>query len=102
MSASTALAIPAIVFALNAIVSFRERGQVEPLDIPAAVAFAASSAVVLRGSRLALLCGIALAAAYLVTAAAGGIMPFVGYWAVALLLTVQALPVTELRAGSAA
>ena len=101
ISASIVLAIPAVVFALNAFISYRERGIVEPTDIPAAIAFASISAVVLRGSRLALLCGIALVAGYLVTAAAGGVMPFVWYWAFALLLTLQALPVTELWARSA-
>jgi len=39
---------------------------------------------------------------YLVTAAAGGVMAFVVYWVVALVLALQAPPMTgELRARSA-
>ena len=102
-TAVIALAIPAGVFALNAFISFRERGFVEPLDIPAAIAFGVLGALVWRGSRAALLAGAALMVVYLVTAAAGGVMPFVAYWVVALLLALQALPLTGgLRARSAA
>jgi hypothetical protein len=36
-----ALAVPSVLFALNAYVSYRERGIVEPFDIPAAIAFLA-------------------------------------------------------------
>lgn len=92
-----ALAIPAGVFALNAFISFRERGFVEPLDIPAAIAFGALGALVWRGVRLALLAGAALMVVYLVTAAAGGVMPFVAYWVAALILALQALPMTRER-----
>jgi hypothetical protein len=95
LAASTVLAIPAAVFALNALISFRERGLVERFDVPAAVALAALAVLVWRGVRLALVSGAALIVAYLVTAAAGGLMPFVAYWAVALVLTLQALPITR-------
>lgn len=101
-AAWVALAIPAALFALNAFISFRERGFVEPLDVPAAIAFGVIAALVSRGSKLALLCGAALAAVYLVTAAAGGVMAFVAYWVVALILALQALPIIgEQRARSA-
>ena len=93
-AAVVALAIPAGVFALNAFISFRERGFVEPLDIPAAIGLGALGALVWRGSRPALLAGAALMVVYLVTAAAGGVMQFVAYWVVALLVALQALPMT--------
>jgi hypothetical protein len=102
ISASVALAIPVAVFALNALISFRERGIVEPLDIPAAIAFAVLAALVWRGSRIGLFCAALLVVAYLVTAAVGGVTAFVVYWVAALILALQALPVTgELRARSA-
>lgn len=94
-AAVIALAIPAGVFALNAFISFRERGIVEPLDLAAAIAFAGLGAMAWRGSRLALLVGAALMVVYLVTAAAGGVIPFVAYWVVALILALQALPLTR-------
>lgn len=101
-AASAALAIPAAVFALNALISFRERGIVEPLDVPAAIALAALAALVWRGSRIALFCAAALVVVYLVTAAAGGVVAFVAYWALALVLALQALPIVgELRSRSA-
>ncbi len=100
--AAVALSIPAAIFALNAFISYRERGIVEPLDVPAAIAFAVLGALVWRGSRIALFCGAALIVVYLVTAAAGGVMAFVVYWVVALVLALQAPPMTgELRARSA-
>ena len=102
IAAAVALAIPAALFALNAWISFQERGFVEPLDIPAAIAFGVLGALVSRGSRTALLAGAALAVVYLVTAAAGGVMQFVAYWVVALLAALQALPLTgDMRARSA-
>jgi hypothetical protein len=101
ISASIALAIPAAVFALNALISFRERGIVEPLDVPAAVALAVLAVLVWRGSRIALFCGAALIVAYLATAAAGGVLAFVAYWAFALVLALQALMIGELKARSA-
>jgi hypothetical protein len=92
-AASVALAVPAAVFALNALISYRERGFVEVFDLPAAVAFAVLSVLVGRGSRLALYGAIALVAVYLVTALAGGVVAFVSYWIATLALALQALPV---------
>ena len=102
IAAAVALAVPAAVFALNAFVSYRERGFVELFDVPAAVAFAILSVLVGRGRRLALYGAIALVAVYLVTALAGGVLPFVSYWVATLVLALQALPVIrEARARSA-
>ncbi|MEX2045536.1 MAG: hypothetical protein WEE03_00100 [Chloroflexota bacterium] len=101
IAASVALAIPAAVFLLNAVISYRERGIVEPLDLPAALAFAVLSVMVNRGSRPALYGAIALVAVYLVTALAGGVLQFVAYWLATLALL--ALPVIrEARARGAA
>jgi hypothetical protein len=101
-AASIALAAPAAVFALNALISYRERGFVELFDLPAAIAFAALSVLVGRGSRLALYSAIALVAVYFVTALAGGVLAFVSYWVATLVLALQALPVIRgARAGSA-
>jgi hypothetical protein len=93
-AASVALAVPAAVFALNALISYRERGFVESWDIPAALAFGVAGAFVSRGSRIALYASVALVAIFLVTAAVGSIVPFVVYWAVALALLLQAVPMT--------
>ncbi len=95
IAASVALAVPAAVFALNAFISFRERGFIELLDVPAALAFAILSILVGRGYRLALYAAIALSAVYLVTALTGGVVAFVSYWVATLVLVVQALPVTR-------
>jgi hypothetical protein len=83
------------VFALNAFISYRERGFIELWDLPAALAFAILAALVSRGSRLALYGAIALVAVYLVTALAGGVLAFVSYWVATLVLALQALPVTR-------
>ena len=102
-AAVIALEIPSALFALNAFISFRERGIVEPLDIPAAISFGVLAVLVSRRSRLALLGGAALVVVFLVTAAAGGIGALVAYWVIALVVALQALPLTgELRARSAA
>lgn len=90
-AASVAIAIPAVVFALNAFISYRERGIVEPLDVPAAIAFAALAALVWRGWTPALVGAAALVVVYLVSAAVGGVLAFVLYWAAALVLAPQAL-----------
>jgi hypothetical protein len=95
IAASVALAVPAAVFALNAFISFRERGFIELLDVPAALAFAILSILVGRGYRLALYGAIALSAVYLVTALAGGVLEFVAYWVATLVLVLLALPVTR-------
>lgn len=93
IAASVALAVPAAVFALNAFISFRERGFVELTDVPAALAFAVLSVLVGRGIQLALYGSVALVAVYLVTALAGGVLAFVSYWVATLVLVLQALPV---------
>ena len=93
IAASVALAVPAAVFALNAFISYRERGFIELLDVPAALAFAILSILVGRGYRLALYAAIALVAVYLVTSLAGGVFAFVAYWVATLVLVVLALPV---------
>src|SRR5687767_5699842 len=93
IAASVALAVPAAVFALNAFISFRERGFIELLDVPAALAFAVLSILVGRAYRLALYAAIALVAVYLVTALAGGVLAFVAYWVATLVLVLLALPV---------
>ena len=93
IAASVALAVPAAVFALNAFISFRERGFIELLDVPSALAFAILSILVGRGYRPALFAAIALVAVYLVTALAGGVLAFVSYWVATLVLVVLALPV---------
>jgi hypothetical protein len=95
IAAAVALAIPAAVFALNAWISYQERGFVEPFDIPTALAFGILGAMVSRGSRIALYLGAALVVVYLVTAATGGVMAFVVYWVAALVLVLQALPITS-------
>jgi hypothetical protein len=93
IAASVALAVPAAVFALNAFISYRERGFIELLDVPAALAFAVLSILVGRGYAPALYAAIALVAVYLVTALAGGVLAFVAYWAMTLALMLLALPV---------
>ena len=95
IAAAVALGVPAAVFALNAYISYQERGFIELWDVPAALAFAILAVLVARGSRLALYAGIALVAVYLVTALAGGVLAFVSYWVATLVLALQALPVTH-------
>jgi hypothetical protein len=102
IAASVALAAPAAVFALNAFISFRERGFIELLDVPAALAFAVLSILVGRGYPPALYAAIALVAVYLVTALAGGVLAFVAYWIATLVLVLLALPfIRAARARSA-
>jgi hypothetical protein len=101
-AASVALAVLAAVFALNALISCRERGFVELFDLPAAIAFAILSVLVAgaRGSRST---GDRSGGGYLVTALAGGVVPFVSYWIATLVLALQAVPVSRgARARSAA
>lgn len=73
--AAVALVIPAVVFALNA--SYRERGLVETYDIPAAIAFLIAAVLVWRRSVAALVAGPAI---------------FTACWIIALVLTLQAVP----------
>ena len=93
IAAAVALAVPAAIFALNAYISYQERGFIELWDVPAALAFAILAVLVGRGLRLALYAAIALVAVYLVTSLAGGVVPFVSYWVATLVLALQALPV---------
>jgi len=93
IAASVALAVPAAVFALNAFISLRERGFIELLDVPAALAFAVLSILVGRAYTPALYAAIALVGVYLVTALAGGVLAFVAYWVATLVLVLLALPI---------
>ncbi len=90
VAAALALALPAVVLALNALISFRERALVEPLDIPSAIVFGALAVLAWRGSRPALLVGVALVGLYLVSTLLGGPVQFAAYWVTALLLILQA------------
>lgn len=89
-AAALALAIPAGVFALNALISVRERGLVEPWDVVLLVAFAGVAAWTIRGSRIALALGTTLVAIMFATAIPGGPVQFLVYWIVALVLVLQA------------
>jgi hypothetical protein len=91
--ASVALFIPSVVFALNAYISYRERGAVEPWDIPAAVAFLIAAVLAWRRSTAALIGGAVLCAIYLASVVTTGPAVFIAYWIVALVLTLRALPV---------
>jgi hypothetical protein len=93
--ASVALFVPSVVFALNAFISYRERGLVEPYDIPAAVAFFIAAVLALRRSVIGLVGGAVLCAIYLASVVAPGPTVFIAYWIVALVLTVQALPLVR-------
>jgi hypothetical protein len=89
---SVALLVPSVVFAFNAYISYRERRLVEPYDIPAALAFLVAAVFVWRRSVAAVLGGVVLCAIYLVSTLAGGPAIFTAYWIVALILTIQVLP----------
>lgn len=95
--ASVALAVPSVVFAFNAFISYRERGVVEPYDIPAAIAFVVAAIFAWRRSLIGLAGGAVLCAIYLASVAAPGPAVFTGYWIVALILCVQALPLARRR-----
>ena len=90
--AGAALGIPGLAFALNAFISYRERGLVEPYDIPAAIAFLATAMLTWRGSVAAVVAGAALCVIYLATVITSGPAAFIVYWIVALVLTLQAVP----------
>ena len=83
------------MFALNGYISFRERGIVEPYDIPAAIAFAVAAILAWRRSMAALIGGAALCAIYLASVVASGPAVFIAYWVVALILIAQALPLVR-------
>jgi len=93
--ASLALLVPSVVFAFNAYISYAERGLVEPYDIPAAVGFLITAVLAWRGSIVALVGGAILCAIYLASVVAAGRAIFIAYWVVALVLTIQALPLVR-------
>jgi hypothetical protein len=98
--ASVALLVPSVVFAFNAYISYRERGIVEPYDIPAAIAFLVAAILAWRRSLAALAGGAVLCAIYLASVFASGPAVFIAYWIVALVLVVQALPLVRRAAVS--
>ena len=98
--ASVALAVPSVVFAFNAYISYRERGAIEPYDIPAAIAFLVTAVLGWRRSLAALLGAATLCAIYLASVVTSGPAVFIAYWVVALLLIVQALPLVRRPAES--
>ena len=93
--AAVALLVPSVVFAFNAYISYRERGVVEPYDVPAAIAFVVAAILAWRRSMPALAGGAVLCAIYLASVVASGPAVFIAYWSVALVLTVQALPLVR-------
>jgi hypothetical protein len=90
--ASLALLVPSVAFAVNAYISYAERGLVEPYDIPAAIGFLITAVLAWRGSIVALVGGAILCAIYLASVVASGPAVFIAYWLVALVLIVQAVP----------
>ncbi len=95
-----ALLVPSVVFAFNAYVSYRERGVIEPYDVPAAIAFLVAAILVWRRSLAALAGGAVLCAIYLASVVASGPAVFIAYWIVSLVLIVQALPLVRRRMAS--
>jgi len=93
--ASLALAVPSVVFAFNAYISYRERGVVEPYDIPAAIGFLIGAIFVWRRALVALIGAAVLCAIYLASVVASGPAVFIAYWIVALVLIIQALPLVR-------
>ena len=92
---SLALLVPSVVFAFNAYVSYRERGLVEPYDVPSAIAFLAAALLAWRRSMRALVGGALLCAIYLASVVGSGPAVFIAYWAIAMIATVQALPLVR-------
>ena len=90
--AGAALGIPGVVFALNAFIRYRESGLVEPYDIPSAIVFLVVAVLTWRGSVAAVVAGAALCVIYLASVIAGGPAAFIAFWIVALVLTLQAVP----------
>jgi len=90
-----ALLVPSVVFAFNAFISYRERGVVETYDVPAAIAFLITAVLAWRRSLVALVGGAILCAIYLASVVASGPLVFIAYWVVALVLSVQALPLVR-------
>ena len=89
--AAVALLLPSVVFAFNAYISYRERGVVEPYDVPAAIAFVVAAILAWRRSMPALAGGAVLCAIYLASVVTSGPAVFIAYWIVALILIAQAL-----------
>jgi hypothetical protein len=100
--ASLALLVPSVAFAFNAYISYRERGFVEPYDVPAAIAFLLAAVLAWRRSLAALVGGAVLCVIYLASVVTSGTAVFVAYWIVALILIVQALPLLRRPAVSSA
>jgi hypothetical protein len=100
--AAVALLVPSVVFAFNAYISYRERGLVEPYDVPAAIAFLVAAILAWRRSMPALAGGAVLCAIYLASVVASGPAVFIAYWIVALVLIVQALPLLRRPVASSA
>jgi len=98
--ASVGLLVPSVVFALNAYISYRERGVVEPYDIPAAIAFVAAAVLAWRRSLAALVGGAVLCAIYLASVIVSGPAVFTAYWIAALILIAQAFPLVRRPARS--
>ena len=93
--AAVALLVPSVVFAFNAYISYRERGVVEPYDVPAAIAFLVAAILAWRRSMPALAGGAVLCAIYLASVVTSGPAVFMAYWIVALVLIAQALPLVR-------
>jgi Na+-transporting NADH:ubiquinone oxidoreductase subunit NqrB len=93
--ASLALLVPSVVFALNAFISYRERGLVETYDVPAAIAFLITAVLAWWRSLVAVVGGAILCAIYLASVVASGPLVFTAYWIVALVLIVQAVPLVR-------
>jgi hypothetical protein len=66
---------------------------VEPYDIPAAIAFLIAAVLAWRRVVAGLIGGAVLCAVYLTSVVTPGPAVFIAYWIVALVLTLQALPV---------
>ncbi|CAN5261004.1 hypothetical protein BH18CHL2_BH18CHL2_07080 [soil metagenome] len=75
----------AFAFAANALVSFRERGFVEPLDVPLALTFGVIAVLIWRRSRPAMVAAIFLTGIHLAAAVASGFGPIAAFWLFALL-----------------
>jgi hypothetical protein len=93
--AAVALLAPSVLFAFNAYVSYAERGLVESYDVPAAIGFLIVAALAWRRSIVALVGGAILCAIYLASVVASGPAVFIAYWIVALVLTIQAVPLVR-------
>jgi len=100
--AAMALLGPSAVFGFNAYVSYAERGLVEPYDIPAAIGFLIAAVLVWRRSLVAVIGGSILCAIYLASVVASGPAVFIAYWIVALVLTIQAVPLVRRPEASSA